>query len=264
MTCCRLGHFYGGRAIFLNFEDSMGSTPLQSTIEPYMTAVSFGAETLGDGEVRSFSAIEGTTSQVSPYLMSKRKRAMDVCIAAIALVLVLPILAMVALIVKITSEGPALFKQGRIGVDGTAFTIFKFRSMTNESCRNDVTKQASKNDPRVTTVGRFLRRTSIDELPQLLNVLSGDMSLIGPRPHAILHDQYYVSKIPLYKKRLAARPGITGLAQVSGARGPTPRLADMERRVALDCEYVRTASMLGDLRLLLATAKEMLMSEAAL
>ena len=198
------------------------------------------------------------------YLASYRKRGMDVCMAALLLLLALPVFALVALAIKATSVGPVLFRQRRAGLRGAPFTVLKFRSMSHSPCRSEALIQATSNDPRVTAVGRFLRRTSVDELPQLINVLRGEMSMIGPRPHAVFHDQYYAARIPLYSRRLLVRPGLSGLAQVSGARGETPQLADMERRVSLDCEYMKTASMLGDVRLLMMTAKEMLVSRTAL
>ena len=127
----------------------------------------------------------------------------------------------------------------------------------------EVVLQASRGDARITPIGRFIRRTSIDELPQLVNVLQGHMSLIGPRPHATSHDAYYGERILRYHERFTARPGLSGLAQVSGARGETPLLSDMERRIELDIAYIHSASLKTDLRLLAATARETVFSSTA-
>ncbi len=187
----------------------------------------------------------------------------DVIVAFSLLFLLLPLLLIVATLVRVTSRGPVLFKQSRTGADGVPFLVFKFRSMYAASCQERTVQQATRTDPRITPLGRFIRRTSIDELPQLLNVLQGHMSLIGPRPHAMAHDAYYAAQIPHYTKRFAARPGLSGLAQVRGSRGETPLTSDMERRISFDLDYIRTASFALDCRLMLATARETIFSSAA-
>jgi lipopolysaccharide/colanic/teichoic acid biosynthesis glycosyltransferase len=145
-----------------------------------------------------------------------------------------------------------LFCQHRRGLDGKIFGILKFRSM--RVLENGATiVQASKDDARITRVGHFLRSSSLDELPQLFNVLAGDMSLVGPRPHAIAHDDYYAARIPAYVRRQQVKPGITGWAQVNGARGETPNLSDMQARIALDAWYVEHASLGLYLRILART-----------
>jgi len=128
---------------------------------------------------------------------------------------------------------------------------------------DEAIKQATPDDPRVTRFGRILRYTSMDELPQLINVIRGEMSMVGPRPHAIEHDAYYTDLIPNYRKRFQARPGLTGLAQVSGARGRTPRVEDMQRRIELDLQYLENASLGLDFRIFLKTFKEVFSSETA-
>jgi lipopolysaccharide/colanic/teichoic acid biosynthesis glycosyltransferase len=144
---------------------------------------------------------------------------------------------MVALAVRLDSRGPILFRQNRNGFNGRPFRIYKFRSMTVMEDGAVVT-QAKRDDARVTRVGRFLRRSSLDELPQLLNVLKGDMSLVGPRPHALAHDDHYSGLLAEYAFRHHVKPGITGWAQVNGFRGETPTIDLMKRRIDLDLQYI--------------------------
>src|SRR4051794_4334160 len=179
---------------------------------------------------------------------------LDIIITSIILLFLAPLLVLVAFLIRIDSLGPVLFRQTRTGLHGKPFQIYKFRTLIVQE-NGDVIPQVMRNDTRITRVGRLLRKTSIDELPQLLNVLKGEMSLVGPRPHALAHDQYYRQRIPDYEKRFAVRPGITGWAQVNGARGATPQLADMERRVELDIWYIENASLLLDLKILLWTIR---------
>jgi putative colanic acid biosynthesis UDP-glucose lipid carrier transferase len=163
-----------------------------------------------------------------------------------------PLLAVLALGVKLTSPGPALFKQSRSGRDGHDIGVLKFRTMRVTENGSDV-RQASKNDPRVTRFGAFLRRTSLDELPQFVNVLLGDMSVVGPRPHAVAHNAHYRTKILEYMLRHKVRPGITGWAQVNGFRGETDTVDKMVERVAHDLEYIRRWSLLFDVRIVFLT-----------
>lgn len=185
------------------------------------------------------------------------KRVLDVVIAGLALVLLSPVLALAALAVTLDSPGPILFCQRRTGLNGKPFGIYKFRSMTVLEDGAEVT-QAVPGDARVTRAGHLLRASSIDELPQLFNVLAGDMSLVGPRPHALAHDTYYSARIPGYTRRFAVKPGITGWAQVAGARGATPTLADMQARIDLDGWYVDHAGPGLDLLILALTPLEVL------
>jgi putative colanic acid biosysnthesis UDP-glucose lipid carrier transferase len=156
-----------------------------------------------------------------------------------------------ALAVKLSSPGPVLFKQKRHGWNGKVIKVWKFRSMRVHA--DAQVKQASRQDPRITRVGAFIRRTSIDELPQLFNVLQGHMSLVGPRPHAVAHNDYYTGKIDAYMARHRIKPGITGLAQISGARGETETLDKMEKRVELDLAYINNWSIWLDIKILIKT-----------
>ena len=162
------------------------------------------------------------------------------------------------LVIVCTSQGPALFVQKRYGRRGAIFPIYKLRSMRSAGSADF--KQAQKGDARVTAVGRFIRKPSIDELPQLLNVVKGEMSLVGPRPHPIALDDQYSSSIENFHRRFDAAPGMTGLAQVSRARGETPTVEHMRRRVAFDLQYVQHASLRLDLKILLLTAREVFFS----
>lgn len=185
------------------------------------------------------------------------KRLLDLILALTALVLLLPLFAGIAAAVRLDSPGPVFFRQRRAGRHGRIFSIFKFRSMRVLEDGADIV-QARAGDTRVTRIGRFLRRSSLDELPQLLNVIAGDMSLVGPRPHALAHDDYYASRIANYRARQLVRPGITGWAQVNGARGATPKLSDMQARIDFDIAYVARQSLWLDLLILLRTPIEVL------
>jgi putative colanic acid biosynthesis UDP-glucose lipid carrier transferase len=190
--------------------------------------------------------------EVPAAARSRSKAALDRVVALLLLLLLSPILILVALAIRLDSRGPILFRQDRYGRDGEIFAIYKFRTMTAAASR-EAFRQASVGDARVTRLGRVLRRTSIDELPQLLNVLRGEMSLVGPRPHPIALDDHFATLIPGYMRRYAVRPGMTGLAQVSGHRGPTPTVDAMAARVRLDRAYIAGWSFWLDLRLLLRT-----------
>jgi putative colanic acid biosynthesis UDP-glucose lipid carrier transferase len=168
----------------------------------------------------------------------------------------------IAAAIKLTSPGPVIFKQRRYGLDGEQIAVHKFRTMTVTENGGRIV-QATRNDPRVTPFGRFLRRTSLDELPQLLNVLSGTMSLVGPRPHAVAHNEEYRKLINGYMVRHKVTPGITGLAQVNGCRGETATLDDMKRRVEYDLEYMRHWCWLLDLKILAKTVVLLFRDERA-
>ncbi|RME08664.1 MAG: exopolysaccharide biosynthesis polyprenyl glycosylphosphotransferase, partial [Bacteroidetes bacterium] len=157
-----------------------------------------------------------------------------------------------ALAVKLSSKGPVLFKQRRYGLDGQIVEVWKFRSMTVTEDGDNI-RQARKNDPRVTPVGSFLRRTSLDELPQFINVLQGRMSIVGPRPHAVAHNEQYRKLIKGYMWRHKVKPGITGWAQVNGWRGETDTLEKMKKRVEYDLDYIRRWSLWLDLKIILLT-----------
>jgi len=181
------------------------------------------------------------------------KRFMDIMLAGLALLALSPLLLAVAAAVKLSSRGPVFFRQRRYGLDGEEIVVYKFRSMRVQEDGAVVT-QATKGDPRVTRVGAILRKTSIDELPQLLNVLEGKMSLVGPRPHAIAHNEMYRKLINGYMIRHKVRPGITGYAQVNGLRGETETLEKMSERVRYDLEYLRNWSPWLDIKILFKTA----------
>jgi putative colanic acid biosysnthesis UDP-glucose lipid carrier transferase len=190
------------------------------------------------------------------------KRLLDLTIALPVLVIAAPFLIAVALWIRLDSKGPALFRQTRLGQGGRAFGILKFRTM-NVVEDGDCVVQAARNDARITRAGSFLRATSIDELPQLLNVIRGEMSLVGPRPHATAHDALYAVLIPEYNGRQTVKPGITGWAQVNGYRGGTPTLDLMQKRVEFDLWYAQHGSLGLDLLILARTPLEMIRSRNA-
>lgn len=180
------------------------------------------------------------------------KMLMDKSAALMLIVITSPILIAIAVAVKATSKGPIIFKQMRDGWDGKKFHVYKFRSMY---VHNDapVVQQATKGDPRITPVGAFIRKTSLDELPQLFNILDGSMSLVGPRPHAESHNEFYSDKVKAYLARHRIKPGLTGLAQINGLRGETQTVEDMAKRVELDLDYISNWSPLLDIKILLLT-----------
>src|SRR5262249_35864616 len=180
---------------------------------------------------------------------------MDVACSGAALFLAAPLMVMVAIAVKLDSAGPVIFRQRRHGFNGREFKIFKFRTMSVLEDGATVV-QAQQADKRVTRVGRVLRETSLDELPQLLNVLLGDMSFIGPRPHALAHNHYYEAIIADYAFRHHVKPGITGWAQVNGCRGETAHIEQMHKRVQLDLWYINNWTVLLDMKILMRTCLE--------
>ena len=180
------------------------------------------------------------------------KRSLDFVLAGICLIAGFIPMAIISLLVKLTSPGPIFFLQSRYGLDGREIKVWKFRTMT---CCEDGAhiKQATADDSRITKIGAFLRRTSLDETPQLINVLLGNMSLVGPRPHATAHNEYYRKEIEGYMLRHKVKPGITGLAQVNGYRGETETLDKMEKRVFFDHQYIRSWSIWLDVKILFQT-----------
>jgi putative colanic acid biosysnthesis UDP-glucose lipid carrier transferase len=178
----------------------------------------------------------------------------DIVIGSVLLIVLSPLLIIITVIIRIDSPGPAIFKQKRYGFNNRVFDIYKFRTMRVEQPTNEPTRQAVKGDARVTRIGRFLRRSSLDELPQLFNVLGGSMSLVGPRPHAVDHNEEYAKIIRGYFARHRVKPGITGLAQVKGYRGLTDTLEKMQNRVKYDVIYTENCSLVLDLRILAKTA----------
>jgi putative colanic acid biosynthesis UDP-glucose lipid carrier transferase len=180
------------------------------------------------------------------------KRVVDLSLACVGLLILAIPMAIVAIAVKLTSRGPVLFRQLRYGLDGKEIRVWKFRSMKVQENDANV-KQATKNDSRLTAIGGFLRKSSVDELPQLFNVLLGQMSLVGPRPHANAHNEFYRKQIEGYMLRHKVKPGITGLAQVNGCRGETETLDKMEKRILFDHQYIREWSIWLDLKIIIKT-----------
>ncbi|WP_052007136.1 undecaprenyl-phosphate glucose phosphotransferase [Burkholderia paludis] len=192
-------------------------------------------------------------SPLPPHALTQ-KALFDRLFAAAALLGTAPLLLAIAAAVRLSSPGPVLFRQRRKGADGKTFTIYKFRTMRVHAATAGSVQQATRDDPRVTRVGAFLRRTSLDELPQFINVLRGDMSVVGPRPHAIEHDNLYQTVVDGYIHRYRVKPGITGWAQINGLRGETDRIEKMQRRIEADLYYLRNWSFGLDMRIVFATA----------
>ncbi|MES1163086.1 MAG: exopolysaccharide biosynthesis polyprenyl glycosylphosphotransferase, partial [Rhizobacter sp.] len=182
------------------------------------------------------------------------KRVSDIVLASVILVLIAPVLLVIAIGVKLSSPGPVIFKQRRNGLDGGEITVWKFRSMTTQD-NGDSVPQATRDDPRITRFGAFIRRTSLDELPQFFNVLQGRMSIVGPRPHAVAHNEQYRALIKAYMVRHKVKPGITGWAQVNGHRGETDTIEKMQARVEYDLEYLRNWSLGLDLQIIARTVR---------
>jgi exopolysaccharide biosynthesis polyprenyl glycosylphosphotransferase len=197
------------------------------------------------------SSLNLTRRPLSP-LQRAEKRMFDIALASLALVLLSPLFAIVALLIRFDSAGPVFFLQRRYGFNQELFRIVKFRTMSAMEDNANLVS-ATRFDPRVTRIGGFLRRTSIDELPQLLNVLTGDMSLVGPRPHALAHDQRYDSRIAQYARRHNVKPGITGWAQVRGLRGEIATEEKMRARIEHDLYYIDNWSLWLDLKIIALT-----------
>lgn len=190
---------------------------------------------------------------VSHGLRGMLKHLLDMLFAAAVLTILSPVFAVIAVCIKYSSPGPVFFKQARHGLNGKQFMVYKFRTMKLHQEHNKVT-QATQNDPRITRIGQFLRRTSIDELPQFINVLLGQMSVVGPRPHALQHNEMYEEILELYMVRHRVKPGITGWAQINGLRGETDTVDKMEKRVQYDLHYIQNWSLALDFRILVWTA----------
>ncbi len=190
---------------------------------------------------------------ISSGLNGVAKDLFDRAFAVVALVLLLPLFIVLAVCIKLTSPGPVFFRQPRLGLNGRKFNVYKFRTMKVHQEHGTVT-QASKNDPRLTSIGGFLRRTSLDELPQFINVLLGDMSVVGPRPHALQHNEMYKDLLEYYMLRHRVKPGITGWAQIHGHRGETDTIDKMAKRVEFDLHYIQNWSLWMDIRIIVWTA----------
>ena len=200
------------------------------------------------GEMQTVSVFDSPMKGAMNFL----KRVEDILLASVILALIAIPMLVIAAAVKLTSKGPVIFKQNRYGMDGKKIKVWKFRSMTVTE-NGDAVTQATKNDARITKVGAFLRRTSLDELPQFINVLQGHMSVVGPRPHAVAHNEAYRKKVEYYMLRHRIKPGITGWAQVNGWRGETDTLDKMQKRVEYDLEYIKNWSLWLDFKIVLFT-----------
>jgi len=210
------------------------------------------------GEVDTLSVFE------SPFIGAREfiKRTEDIVVSTIILALISPVLLVITIAVKLTSAGPIIFKQDRYGLDGRKIKVWKFRSMTVTE-NSTVVTQVRKGDKRVTKLGAFLRRTSLDELPQFINVLKGDMSIVGPRPHAVAHNEEYRKKVEFYMLRHKTKPGITGWAQINGWRGETDTLNKMTKRVEFDLHYIKHWSLWFDVKIIFITIFKGFKSENA-
>nr|WP_319552855.1 undecaprenyl-phosphate glucose phosphotransferase [uncultured Vibrio sp.] len=200
------------------------------------------------GQVQTLSVFDTPFAGISSWI----KRLEDIIFSSLILILIAPILIAIAIGIKATSKGPVIFKQHRYGLDGRKIAVWKFRSMTTMDQGSHI-KQATKNDPRITPFGGFLRRTSLDELPQFFNVLQGTMSIVGPRPHAVAHNEEYRQIVDRYMLRHKVKPGITGWAQINGYRGETDTLDKMEKRVEFDLEYIHQWSVWMDIKIIFLT-----------
>ena len=234
-----------------------------STVSIYFVPDLF-AFNLIQGRVDLINGIPLVAVRESPFygVRSLAKRLTDILIAGCATLLLSPVLLLVALGVRVTSPGPIIFRQKRYGLDGKSITVYKFRSMTVTEDGDRSYTQVTRGDARVTPFGEFIRRTSLDELPQLLNVLEGSMSIVGPRPHAVAVNEQYRRLIPGYMVRHKVKPGITGWAQVNGYRGGDD-LPSMTKRIEFDLEYLRRWSLWLDVHILLRTALMVLTDKRA-
>jgi putative colanic acid biosysnthesis UDP-glucose lipid carrier transferase len=261
---------HGVREIYITLP--MGSQPriveLLEAIQSTTASVYFVPDVFGitiiQGRLHDLNGVPVVGMLETPFtgINSLMKRASDIVLSSIILVLIAPILAAVAIGVKLSSPGPAIFRQKRNGLDGDEITVYKFRSMRAQD-NGAVVKQATRNDSRITPFGAFLRKSSLDELPQFVNVLQGRMSIVGPRPHAVAHNEQYRELIRAYMVRHKVKPGITGWAQVNGLRGETDTVDKMKARVEYDLEYLRNWSLGLDLQIILRTVRLMVFDRNA-
>jgi len=229
--------------------DAIAKVPVSLHVVPQGATDLLASSRLADlGSIATIQVLHPPLSSVDQSI----KRAFDLVVASAGLVFMLPLLAVIAVLIKLDSRGPVLFQQNRHGYNNKQISVFKFRTMHIVEDGADFT-QAIRNDPRVTRMGRLLRSTSIDELPQLLNVLSGEMSVVGPRPHPVALNTTFEAQIAPFSRRHNVKPGITGWAQVNGYRGETDTLEKMQRRVDYDLYYIDNWSFLFDLKIILMT-----------
>lgn len=246
--------------------------------QPFGTSRRLGSLTEADVHVRNFERVtyasglpcfwQGGAPMVEAFeersrIQSILKRGLDISASIAMLIFLMPLFFFVALVIKLSDPGPVFFRQPRMGLNGEKFDIFKFRTMHYNNCSIEGVEQTRENDVRITSIGKFLRRTSIDELPQFLNVLLGDMSLVGPRPHVdgqLAGGRPYSEIVPYYDMRLAMKPGITGWAQVNGLRGSTEDIFRARARIEHDVTYIQNASFILDLKILFLTLKNEFLS----
>jgi len=224
-----------------------------STIDVYMVP-DFLLSTLMQGNISSLGSLDTISVFESPITGTQEfyKRLLDIIFSLTVIVLISPILLAISIAIKLTSKGPVLFKQERYGLDGKPIGVYKFRSMKVME-NSDKVVQATKHDSRITPIGCFLRRTSLDELPQFFNVLKGEMSVVGPRPHAVAHNEEYRKLVDYYMLRHKVKPGITGWAQINGWRGETDTIDKMEKRIEYDLQYIRNWTLWWDIKIIFIT-----------
>jgi len=220
-------------------------------VDIWLCAAEFNMPIIGTSRLGPLSLLQVKPKPIRDwgYVL---KLTLDYVLGAIALIVFAPLMLLVACLIKLDSPGPALFRQRRHGYNHRVIDVYKFRTMMVAEDGTNI-QQARKNDPRVTRIGGFLRRTSIDELPQLFNVLKGEMSLVGPRPHALAHNDFYNEQLERYANRHCVKPGMTGWAQINGMRGPTENPDKMRKRVQLDLYYIENWSIWLDLRIIAVT-----------
>jgi putative colanic acid biosysnthesis UDP-glucose lipid carrier transferase len=241
---------------------------LLSQLQDTTSSVHYAPDVFGiniiQGQLQNIGGVPVVSLLESPITGTNHlvKRGTDILLATAILLLILPVLAAIAIGVKLSSPGPVIFKQRRTGLDGKEIMVYKFRSMTTQD-NGSVVQQATRGDPRITPFGAFIRKTSLDELPQLFNVMLGNMSLVGPRPHAVAHNEEYRKIVQAYMLRHKVRPGITGWAQVNGYRGETDTVDKMAARVHYDLEYLRNWSLGLDLKIIARTVRVLLFDRNA-
>jgi Undecaprenyl-phosphate glucose phosphotransferase len=228
--------------------DALSQLPVAIHLVPVgVGEILTSTEITGIGDVRTMQVLRPPLSAFDIFV----KRSFDICAALIGLILLSPLMMTVALAIKLDTRGPILFRQERHGYNNRTISVLKFRSMFASDSRAFV--QTTKADPRITRVGRLIRRTSIDELPQLINVLRGEMSIVGPRPHATVHNAMFEERIPPFSRRHNVKPGITGWAQVNRCRGETATLEKMKKRVDHDLFYIDNWSFFFDMKIIVLT-----------
>ncbi|KAB7697297.1 undecaprenyl-phosphate glucose phosphotransferase [Plesiomonas shigelloides] len=242
-----------------HYLDQLSDTTVDTYIVPDLYAYSLHHTVAKSvGNISTLSVFSSPFDGIGGFI----KRAEDIILGALILLLISPVLLFVAIGVKLSSPGPVLFKQDRYGLGGKCIKVWKFRSMKVME-NSDKVVQATRNDPRVTRFGAFIRRTSLDELPQFFNVLQGSMSIVGPRPHAVAHNEEYRAIVNRYMVRHMVKPGITGLAQINGFRGETDTVDKMEMRVKYDLRYIQTWSLALDIKIIFLTIFKGFVGETA-